>query len=115
MHSYEQFYINGQWVQPQGSGHIGLPAGTGCGLSVVLKPSSETPLNAFMFAELIHEAGLPPGVSAWRSWPRSKQAQAIEVAKAVATPFGGYKQSGNSRELGAKGLHEFVEIKSIQL
>jgi acyl-CoA reductase-like NAD-dependent aldehyde dehydrogenase len=30
-------------------------------------------------------------------------------------PFGGYKQSGNSRELGPFGLDEYFEIKSIQL
>lgn len=32
------------------------------GCTVVLKPSEIAPLNAFVLAEVIHEAGLPPGV-----------------------------------------------------
>ncbi len=67
--------------------------------------------------------GLAGGV-----WAGDK-AHGIEVARKLRTgqvevnggsfnaiaPFGGYKQSGIGRELGAFGLEEFLEVKAMQL
>jgi len=39
---------------------VGPAIAAGC--TVVLKPSEVAPLNAFAFAEILHDAGLPPGV-----------------------------------------------------
>ena len=33
-----------------------------CGNTVVLKPAEQTPLTALLIAELVVEAGFPPGV-----------------------------------------------------
>ncbi|HSL57298.1 MAG TPA: aldehyde dehydrogenase family protein [Acidimicrobiales bacterium] len=69
------------------------------------------------------EYGLAGGV--WSADPD----RALRVAKRMRTgqvdvnggsfnavaPFGGYKQSGNGRELGKFGFEEFLETKSLQL
>lgn len=47
------------------------------GCTVVLKPSQETPLNAFLFAQIIHEAGLPAGVFNLVSGPGKIVGEAI--------------------------------------
>ena len=68
------------------------------------------------------EYGLSGGV-----WSGDEE-RAMRVARAIRTgqvsinggafnisaPFGGYKLSGNGRELGSHGLEEFLEIKAIQ-
>ncbi|MEM8998498.1 MAG: aldehyde dehydrogenase family protein, partial [Acidobacteriota bacterium] len=57
------------------------------------------------------------------------EARALRVARRLRTgqvdinggrfnplaPFGGYKQSGNGRELGRYGFEEYLEVKSLQL
>ena len=67
----------------------------------------------------------PYGLSGYVS--SSDKAHAIKVAKAIrsgnvhingaapdfASPFGGYKQSGNGREWGEEGMEEFLETKAI--
>ena len=46
---------------------------------------------------------------------RTGQVDVNGAAFNIRAPFGGYKQSGNGRELGPYGLAEFLETKAIQL
>ena len=67
----------------------------------------------------------PYGLAAYLSTGDNKQAARVarrlragqvlinNVALAPGSPFGGYKQSGNGREKGVFGLHEFLETKAI--
>ncbi len=48
------------WPMNQVTLKVGAAAVAGC--TMVLKPSEESPLNALLFAEMVHEAGFPPGV-----------------------------------------------------
>ncbi len=50
------------WNVPQFTIMTKLPAALIAGCTVVVKPAPETPLDAYLLAELIDEAGLPPGV-----------------------------------------------------
>ena len=48
------------WPMNQVTLKVGPALGVGC--AVVLKPSEIAPLSSALFAELVHEAGFPPGV-----------------------------------------------------
>jgi len=48
------------WPMNQVTLKVGAAAIAGC--TMVLKPSEETPLDAMLFAEMMDEAGFPPGV-----------------------------------------------------
>ncbi|MBY0563578.1 MAG: aldehyde dehydrogenase family protein [Hyphomonadaceae bacterium] len=48
------------WPQNQICAKVGPAIAAGC--TMVLKPSELAPLNAVLFAEIVDEAGLPPGV-----------------------------------------------------
>ena len=48
------------WPQNQITLKVGAAAVAGC--TMILKPSEESPRDAMIFAEMMHEAGFPPGV-----------------------------------------------------
>lgn len=48
------------WPLNQVASKVAPALATGC--TVVLKPSEVAPLSALLFAQIVHEAGLPPGV-----------------------------------------------------
>jgi aldehyde dehydrogenase (NAD+) len=48
------------WPLYQITAKVGPALAAGC--TVVLKPSELSPLSAFLFAEVVHDAGIPPGV-----------------------------------------------------
>jgi hypothetical protein len=100
-----QLYIDGQWASPLGTGTIDVINATGGG------------------DRQRHRVRVGGGV--WSgdrdraiAMARRLQAGQVEVNGGPfnpQAPFGGYKQSGNGRELGPFGLEEFLEVKSLQL
>jgi aldehyde dehydrogenase (NAD+) len=50
------------WNSPIAIGFMKLAPALVAGCSVVVKPAPETPLHAFILAEILDEVGLPPGV-----------------------------------------------------
>ncbi|GKY86656.1 aldehyde dehydrogenase family protein [Sinisalibacter aestuarii] len=50
------------WNWPMNQITLKVVAAAVAGCTMVLKPSEESPLDAILFAEFMHEAGFPPGV-----------------------------------------------------
>ncbi len=74
-----------------------------------IKIANETPygLSAYVYAK-------NPDIAA--SWASDVRAGMVHINGAPLSPnapFGGYKQSGNGREWGHYGLHEFIEVKAV--
>lgn len=53
------------WNYPLNQITLKVAPALAAGCTVVLKPSEVAPFNAFILAEVIAEAGLPPGCSIW--------------------------------------------------
>ena len=45
------------------------------GCTIVLKPSELSPFTALLFAQVMHDAGAPPGCSTWSSAPARSSAR----------------------------------------
>ncbi|MBO6505408.1 MAG: aldehyde dehydrogenase family protein [Kordiimonadaceae bacterium] len=71
--------------------------------------ANDTPygLSAYLYAADEKRA------AAWASEVRAGMVHVNGGHLVSDAPFGGYKQSGNGREWGAHGLHEFIEVKAI--
>jgi 1-pyrroline-5-carboxylate dehydrogenase len=75
---------------------VGMTAGpTLVGNTTVLKPASDTPLVAYLFVKLLHDAGVPPGVVNLVTGPGSQAgAELVDNTNVAGVVFTGSKSVG---------------------
>ncbi|MBW2942387.1 aldehyde dehydrogenase family protein [Zhongshania aquimaris] len=89
MHVIDKFFINGEGATPNGANTIDVI----------------NPANPSVYDRIPHGAAADVN-------------SAVAAAKAefnMRAPFGGFKQSGNGRELGSEALREYFELKAIHM
>ena len=88
-----------------------LPA-LAAGNCVVAKPSEITPMTAFLFSQLAHEAGLPPGVLNLVHGLGAKAGEALVLHKKVkAVSFTGSTLTGRRIANGVAGQFKKVSLE----
>ncbi|CRK37471.1 hypothetical protein BN1708_001492 [Verticillium longisporum] len=109
------------------------------GNTVVMKTAEQTPLSGLVFANLVKEAGFPPGVfnliNGFGKVAGAAISSHMDIDKVAFTgstlagtvwvncynmlhhqvPFGGFKESGIGRELGEAALSNYTQNKSVRV
>jgi alpha-ketoglutaric semialdehyde dehydrogenase len=83
-----------------------------CGNTVILKPSSETPACAAALVEILHDAGLPPGVVNFVTGPGAEVGEYLATHPGVdALSFTGSSAAGEGLERRLAELHRPVALE----
>src|SRR5438876_393555 len=80
------------------------------GNTAVLKPAETTPLTALLLAEVIQEAGLPPGVVNILTGAGETGAAVVEHPGVAKVAFTGSTEVAKTEELVESGIEEGAEI-----
>lgn len=107
----DKLYINGLWATPKGSKSINVINASTEEIMGRVPEGTEADVDAAV-------AAARAAFESWSATPAAERAGQVDINGApfnLQAPFGGFRQSGNGRELGRFGLEEFLEYKSLQL
>ena len=109
MQAKDAFHIGGTWVPAPGREPL-----------AVIDPATEEQVSSVPAGHAVRAVGwgLPGRPGPGRRRRRRLRTGMVDVNGGrfnPLAPFGGYKQSGNGRELGEYGLEELLEVNSLQL